>query len=91
MSRMIFVNLPVADLDRSVAFYETIGGSKNPKFTNERAAAIVFSNSIYVMLLTHDFYRTFTAKEIAERKQEVLAKWHTRQEVAQLAERRIMA
>jgi predicted lactoylglutathione lyase len=66
MSKMIFVNLPVTDLDRSIAFYEAIGGTKNEQFSNEKAAAIVFSDSIYVMLLTHDFYRTFTTKEIAD-------------------------
>ena len=66
MSKMIFINLPVSDLDRSIAFYEAIGGTKNDKFSNEKAAAIVISDSIYVMLLTHDFYRTFTTKEIAD-------------------------
>ena len=68
MSKMIFVNLPVIDLDRSIAFYEAIGGTKNEQFSNDKAAAIVFSESIYVMLLTHDFYRTFTSKEIADSK-----------------------
>ena len=66
MSKMIFVNLPVTDLARSIAFYEAIGGTKNEQFSNEKAAAIVLSDSIYVMLLTHDFYRTFTTKEIAD-------------------------
>ena len=66
MGKMIFINLPVRDLDRSIAFYEAIGGTKNDKFSNEKAAAIVISESIYVMLLTHDFYRTFTTKEIAD-------------------------
>ena len=66
MPKMIFVNLPVTDLARSTAFYEAIGGTKNPKFSNDNAAAIVFSESIYVMLLTHDFYRTFTTKQIAD-------------------------
>ena len=66
MSRKIFVNLPVQDLERSVAFYEAIGGTKNPAFSNEKAAAVVFSDSIYVMLLTHDFYRTFISKPIAD-------------------------
>ena len=66
MPKMIFVNLPVTNLARSVAFYEAIGGMKNPKFSNEQAAAIVLSDSIYVMLLTHDFYKSFTAKEVAD-------------------------
>ena len=66
MPKMIFVNLPVANLGRSVAFYEAIGGTKNEQFSNEQAAAIVLSDSIYVMLLTHDFYRTFTSKEIID-------------------------
>lgn len=66
MARMIFINLPVTDLDRSIRFYEAIGGTKNAQLSNEKAAAIVFSDSIYVMLLTHNFYRTFTSKPIAD-------------------------
>lgn len=66
MSRMIFVNLPVTDLDRAVTFYEGIGGTKNPQFSNEKAACIVFSDTINVMLLTHKFYSTFTRKPIAD-------------------------
>ena len=66
MPKMIFVNLPVTELDQSIAFYEAIGGTKNEQFSNEQAAAIVLSDSIYVMLLTHDFYKTFTSKEIAD-------------------------
>jgi predicted lactoylglutathione lyase len=66
MPRMIFVNLPVSDLARSVAFYEAIGGTKNPQFSNDKAACIVLSDSIYVMLLTHPFYETFTSKPIAD-------------------------
>jgi len=63
---MIFINLPVGDLDRSVRFYEAIGGRKEPKFSNESAAMIVLTETIRVMLLTHPFYATFTGKEIAD-------------------------
>ena len=66
MSTQIFINLPVTDLDRSIAFYEAVGGKKEPKFSNERAAMIVLSDAIHVMLLKHDFYSTFTRKPIAD-------------------------
>ena len=66
MTQMIFVNLPVADLGRSIAFYEAIGGTKEPKFSNDAAAMIKFSDIIHVMLLTRDFYKTFTPKPIAD-------------------------
>jgi hypothetical protein len=66
MSSLIFVNLPVADLDRSVAVYEAIGGRKDPRFSDATAACMVLSETIHVMLLTHDKYRQFTAKEIAD-------------------------
>jgi len=66
MSRMIFVNLPVKDLERSKAFYEAIGFRNEPKFSNEAAAMMVLSDTISVMLLTHPFYATFTRKPIAD-------------------------
>jgi predicted lactoylglutathione lyase len=64
--KLIFVNLPVTDLDRSVAFYEAIGGRKDPRFSDATAAGMALSDTIHVMLLTHDKYRQFTAKEIAD-------------------------
>ena len=54
MSKLIFVNLPVADLAAAKAFYEAIGATNNPQFTDETAACMVFSDTIHVMLLTHD-------------------------------------
>jgi predicted lactoylglutathione lyase len=66
MSKMIFINLPVTDLDRSVAFYEAVGARKEPKFSNDAAAMMVFSETISVMLLTAPFYSTFTSKPIAD-------------------------
>lgn len=68
MTQRIFVNLPVADLQRSKAFYAAIGFTNEPKFTNEMAAAMVLSDAIYVMLLTHDFWKTFTTKDIPDPK-----------------------
>ena len=64
--KMIFVNLPVTDLPRSMTFYESVGFTNNPMFTNEQAAAMMWSNQIVVMLLTHDFWQTFTSKAIPD-------------------------
>jgi predicted lactoylglutathione lyase len=66
MPKLIFVNLPVADLPRSMAFYEAVGARNEPMFTDETAACMVFSETIHVMLLTHDKYRQFTSKRIAD-------------------------
>ena len=66
MSKMIFVNLPVADLARSKAFYEAIGFTNNPQFTDDTAACMVLSDAIYVMLLTHEKFAQFTTREIAD-------------------------
>lgn len=59
MQRMIFINLPVADLAKSVAFYEATGATKNPQFSDDTAACMVISDTIYVMLLTHEKWATF--------------------------------
>ena len=66
MPKLIFVNLPVADLPAAQAFYEAIGATNNPQFTDETAACMVFSETIHVMLLTHDKFRQFTPKRIAD-------------------------
>jgi len=66
MPRMIFVNLPIGDLARSTAFYEAVGGEKNPKFSDDTASCIAFSDTIFAMLLTHDKYRQFTSKRIPD-------------------------
>lgn len=66
MARMIFVNLPVTDLARSTAFYAAIGATRNPQFSDDTAACMVVSDAINVMLLTHNKYRQFTSKAIAD-------------------------
>ena len=66
MSRMIFVNLPVADLAKSRSFLEALGATNEPRFTDETAACMQLSDSIFVMLLTHDKFKQFTPRPIAD-------------------------
>jgi predicted lactoylglutathione lyase len=66
MAKLIFVNLPVTDLARATAFYEAIGARKNPQFCGPTASCMVFSETIHAMLLTHEAFREFTPKPIAD-------------------------
>jgi predicted lactoylglutathione lyase len=68
MPQMIFVNLPVSDLARATSFYQAIGAAKNDQFSDETASCMVFSDTIHAMLLTHDKFRQFTPKKIADAK-----------------------
>ena len=74
MSTKIFVNFPVRDLKRSMAFYDKLGFKNNPQFTDETAACMVISEEIFVMLLTHAKFKEFTPKAIddASKSTEVL-------------------
>ncbi|GJL80808.1 MAG: hypothetical protein DHS20C01_04420 [marine bacterium B5-7] len=65
MPKMIFVNLPVKDLAAAIRFYAAIGCDKNEQFSNDVAAMMVWSDTIAFMLLTHDYFSTFTPKSIA--------------------------
>jgi uncharacterized protein len=66
MSTKIFVNLPVKDLKKSIAFFTRLGYSFNPQFTDETATCMIVSEDIFVMLLTHDKFKSFTPKEICD-------------------------
>ena len=66
MEMKIFVNLPVTDLDRAKAFYSALGFAHEPKFSDEAGACMVASETIFVMLLTHAKWRTFTPRPIAD-------------------------
>ena len=66
MSRQIFVNLPVKDLQKSMAYFNRLGFTFNPQFTDETAACMVISEAIYAMLLTHAKFKEFTSKEISD-------------------------
>jgi predicted lactoylglutathione lyase len=68
MTQMIFVNFPVADVAKSTAFYEAIGCTKDERFSNEMASAMQLSDNIVFMILSHDFFKTFTPKAIADSK-----------------------
>ncbi|RYY02121.1 MAG: lactoylglutathione lyase [Gammaproteobacteria bacterium] len=64
MPKMIFISLPVADLDASITFYKALGFTNNPQFTDATAACMVWSEAIKVMLITHEKWRTFTTRPI---------------------------
>jgi uncharacterized protein len=65
-NQQIFVNLPIKNMERSKAFFASLGYSFNPQFTNDQGACMVVSDSIYVMLLVEPFFQTFTKKAIAD-------------------------
>ncbi|WP_405980772.1 VOC family protein [Streptomyces sp. NBC_00158] len=66
MTQMIFVNLPVKDLDAAKAFWEKLGYSFNPQFTDPTAACMVVSDSIFAMLLTEEKFKEFATKPVAD-------------------------
>ena len=66
MATKIFVNLPVKDLNKSKEFFTKLGFTINPQFTDEKAACVVISEDIYAMILTENFFKTFTKKDIAD-------------------------
>ena len=69
MPKQIFINLPVRDLPQAKAFYEAIGAVNNPQFSDDTGACMVLSDTIFVMLLTHTKWATFTQKPIVDARQ----------------------
>ncbi|UXY16912.1 VOC family protein [Chitiniphilus purpureus] len=65
MHKQIFVNLPVKNLERSKAFFASLGFTFNPQFTNESAACMLVGENIYAMLLVETFFQSFTKKPVA--------------------------
>ncbi len=66
MPKMIFINLPVADLTASTRFYEAIGCHKNAQFSGEKASSMIWSDTITFQLLARDYFATFTTKPVAD-------------------------
>ncbi|MBR0751829.1 lactoylglutathione lyase [Bradyrhizobium jicamae] len=67
-AKMIFISLPVGNLARATAFYEAVGASRNPQFSDDTASCMVISETIQIMLMTHDKFRTFSPKPISDAK-----------------------
>lgn len=91
MGRMIFPNLPVADLERSVGFWRGLGFAFNEQFTDDKAACMVISDDAFVMLLADSFFSTFTTKEVADASKHTEAimalSTESREEVDRLTDR----
>ena len=68
MATKIFINLPVKDLDKSISFFTNLGFSFNPQFTDEKAGCMIISDSIFAMLLTEAYFKTFTKKAVSDAK-----------------------
>ena len=66
MNKQVFINLPVADLPKSMAFFKALGFSHNPQFSDDNGACIIVSDTILVMLLSHARFRDFTPKAICD-------------------------
>ena len=66
MHSQMFVNLPVKDLKRSVAFFTKLGYTFNPQFTDENATCMILGDNLFVMLLTEKFFSSFNSKAICD-------------------------
>ena len=73
MAKQIFINLAVKDLQKSMDFYAALGFTNNPQFSDDTGKCMVWSESIFVMLLTHGKFTTFATKPIADTKLNVAA------------------
>ena len=66
MPRMIFVNLPSSDIPRSRRFYEGLGFSINPQFSTDQALCVVVSETIYLMILSREFFSSFVTRPMGD-------------------------
>lgn len=93
--RKIFVNLAVADLARSVEFFNELGFAFDPRFTDETATCMVVSDDAFVMLLQEDRFGDFTKKHLTDSKVQIEAivavSAQSREEVDELADKALAA
>ena len=71
MAKQIFINLAVKDLQKSMDFYTALGFTNNPQFSDDTGKCMVWSDDIFVMLLTHEKFAGFTSKPIADTKSSI--------------------
>ena len=74
MTTQIFVNLPIKNLDKTIAFFTKLGFRFNPQFTDHNATCMIVEDNIFIMLLVEQFFKTFTKKELCDtrKKTEVI-------------------
>jgi predicted lactoylglutathione lyase len=68
MAKQIFINLAVKDLQKSMDFYTALGFTNNPQFSDDSGKCMVWSENIFVMIMTHEKFKSFTTKPIADTK-----------------------
>src|SRR6478735_12089716 len=73
MAKQIFINLAVADVQKSMDFYTALGFTNNPQFSDDSGKCMVWSESIFVMILSHEKFASFATKPIADTKSNVAA------------------
>lgn len=73
MAKQIFINLAVKDLEKSMNFYKALGFTNNPQFSDDTAKCMVWSESIFVMIMTHEKFKGFATKPIADTKRGLAA------------------
>ena len=71
MAKQIFINLAVTDLQKSMDFYSALGFTNNPQFSDDTGKCMVWSENIFVMILTHEKFKNFTTKPIADTKSNI--------------------
>lgn len=95
MAKQIFLNLPVKDLEKSIHFFRQLGYEFNSQFTDDKAACMVISDTIYAMLLVEDFFKTFTPKAVCDTTKNTEALFalscESRQEVDEMVRKAIAA
>ena len=95
MATQVFVNIPTTDLERAKTFFTALGWAINPNFTDENAACVVIDDGVFLMVLTREFFATFTDKPIVDPhtqlQLEIALSRESREEVDALVEKAIAA